>query len=91
MTQNSFMNYELVKIRQEMDHDVWWGFSFIEYDLFNDAVSKEHEVIPVICRGGPWGYEVSRFPYVLESRLTDGGKILSLTHQAIPIRVRGGL
>jgi hypothetical protein len=39
------------------------------------------KVIPVTGRGGPSGCETSRFPHFLDNRLTDGGKVVSLTHQ----------
>jgi hypothetical protein len=36
------------------------------------------EAIPVTGRGGPKAYETSRLPHLVDSRLTDGGKVVSL-------------
>jgi hypothetical protein len=38
---------------------------------------KKGKTIPVTSRGGPYGCETSRFPYFLDNRLTDGGKVVS--------------
>jgi hypothetical protein len=32
-------------------------------------------------RGGPWGCEISRLPHFLDSRLTDGSEVFSLTRR----------
>jgi hypothetical protein len=37
------------------------------------------KAILVTGSGGPWGCETSRFAHFLDSRLTDGGKVVSLT------------
>jgi hypothetical protein len=37
--------------------------------------------IPVTGCGGPWDSETLRFPHFLDSRLTDGGEVVSLTCQ----------
>jgi hypothetical protein len=39
------------------------------------------EAIPVTGLGGPGGYETLRLPHFLDNRLTDGGKVVSLTHR----------
>jgi hypothetical protein len=39
------------------------------------------KAIPVTGREGPWGSETSRLPHLLDSRHTDGGKVVSLTHR----------
>jgi hypothetical protein len=44
------------------------------------GVQKRYS-IPGIGRGGPQGCETSRLPHFLDSRLTDGGDIVSLTRQ----------
>jgi hypothetical protein len=36
------------------------------------------------------GCETSRFPHFLDNRFTDGGEVVSLTGQAIPVTGRGG-
>jgi hypothetical protein len=36
---------------------------------------------PATGRGGPQGCETSRFPHFLDNRLTDGGKVVSLTRR----------
>jgi hypothetical protein len=41
-------------------------------------------------RGCPWGCQPLRLPYFLANRLTDGGEVVSLTCQAIPVTGRGG-
>jgi hypothetical protein len=33
---------------------------------------------------------MSRLPHFLDSRLTDGGEVVSITRQAIPVTGRGG-
>jgi hypothetical protein len=37
------------------------------------------KAIPVTGREGPSGCETSRLPHFLDNRLTDGGKVVSLT------------
>jgi hypothetical protein len=37
------------------------------------------KAIPVTGRGGPYGCDTSRLPHLLDSRLTDGGEVVSLT------------
>jgi hypothetical protein len=39
------------------------------------------KAIPVTGRGGPWSCETSRLPHLLDSRLTVGGKVESLTRR----------
>jgi hypothetical protein len=39
------------------------------------------KAIPVVGRGSPQGCETSRLPHVLDSRLTDGGEVVSLTRR----------
>jgi hypothetical protein len=41
---------------------------------------KKSKAIPVTGRGGPYGCEMSRLPHFLDSRLTDGGEVVTLTH-----------
>jgi hypothetical protein len=51
---------------------------------------KKGKVVPVAGREGPQSCEMSRLPYFLDNRLTDGGEVVSLTrtplfyHQMIP-------
>jgi hypothetical protein len=40
---------------------------------------KKGKAIPVTGREGPYGCETSRLPHFLDNRLTDGGKVVSLT------------
>jgi hypothetical protein len=44
-------------------------------------ISVKSKVIPVTGRGGVHGYEMLRLPHCLDNRLTDGGKVVSLTHR----------
>jgi hypothetical protein len=41
--------------------------------------------------GGPYDYETSRLPHFIDSRLTDGGKVVSLTRRPrfTPRKIRG--
>jgi hypothetical protein len=41
--------------------------------------TKKSEAIPVTGREGLYGCETSRLPHLLDNRLTDGGKVVSLT------------
>jgi hypothetical protein len=45
------------------------------------VVKGEGKGIPVTGRGGPLGCETLRLPYFLDNRLTDGGKVVSLTRR----------
>jgi hypothetical protein len=47
------------------------------------------KAIPVTGRGGPYGCETSRFPHFLDSRRTDGGKVVSLTRRPLLRRPYG--
>jgi hypothetical protein len=40
------------------------------------------KAIPVTGREGPQGCETSRLPHFLDNRLTDGGKVVSLTRRS---------
>jgi hypothetical protein len=42
---------------------------------------KKGKAIPVTGRAGPQGCETSRLPHFLDNRLTDDGKVVSLTHR----------
>jgi hypothetical protein len=44
-------------------------------------VKGKGKAIPVTGHGGPKGCETSRFPHYLDNRLTDGGKVVSLTRR----------
>jgi hypothetical protein len=39
------------------------------------------KIIPVTGRGGPYGCETSRPQHFLDTRLTDGGEVVSLTRR----------
>jgi hypothetical protein len=39
------------------------------------------KAIPVTSRGGPQACEMSRIPHFVDSRLTDGGEVVSLTRR----------
>jgi hypothetical protein len=43
---------------------------------------QKGKFVPVTGRGGPYGYETSRLSHFLDSRLTDGGELVSLTHRS---------
>jgi hypothetical protein len=47
---------------------------------FSIAIRKG-KAVPVTGREGPWRCERSRLPHLLESRLIDGGKVVSLARQ----------
>jgi hypothetical protein len=48
-------------------------------DIFKILKGK---AIPVTGCGVPYGSETSWLPYLLDSRLTDGGEVVSLTRQS---------
>jgi hypothetical protein len=43
------------------------------------------QVIPVTARGGPYVYETSRLPHILDNRLTNGDELVSLTRRPATI------
>jgi hypothetical protein len=44
-------------------------------------IGKKGKVMTVTCRKGLQGCETSRLPHFLDSRFTDGGKVVSLTRR----------
>jgi hypothetical protein len=44
---------------------------------------KASKAIPVTSRGGLWRCEMWKVPLCLDNRLTDGGKVGSLTHRPL--------
>jgi hypothetical protein len=48
---------------------------------WSQILKKKGNAIRVTGRGGPQGCETSRFPHFLDSRLTDGGEVVSLTYR----------
>jgi hypothetical protein len=57
------------------------GFAFEEQRLNQVQKYVKNKAIPVTGRGGLYGYEMLRIPHCLDNRLTDGGRIVSLTHR----------
>jgi hypothetical protein len=49
----------------------------------NTLWQKEGKAIPVTGRGSPQGCEKSRLPHFLDSRLTNGGEVVSLTRRPL--------
>jgi hypothetical protein len=45
--------------------------------------SVKGKAIPVTGHEGPEGREMSRVPHFLDSRLTDGGEVVSLTRRPL--------
>jgi hypothetical protein len=43
-------------------------------------MKRKVKAIPVTGRGGPQGCETLRLPHFIDSWLTDGGEVVSLTH-----------
>jgi hypothetical protein len=41
------------------------------------------KALPITGRGGPLGYETSRLPHFLNSRLTVGGEVVSLMRRPL--------
>jgi hypothetical protein len=44
-------------------------------------VHEKGKTIPVTCRGGLFGCNMSRIPHFVDSHLRDGGEVVSFTHQ----------
>jgi hypothetical protein len=44
-------------------------------------VNTKSKVIPVTGLGGLWGCEMLRISYCIDNLLTNGGKVVSLTHR----------
>jgi hypothetical protein len=53
----------------------------ILYDQIQLKIKDKDKAIPVTGREGPEGCETSRLPHFLNSRLTDGGEVVSPTRQ----------
>jgi hypothetical protein len=53
-------------------------------------VETKYKTIPVAARGGQYDCETSRLSHFLDSRLKDGGEVVSLTSQAIFVTGRRG-
>jgi hypothetical protein len=52
-----------------------------EPSFSRNVKKKRGKTLPVTGRGGPSGCETSRPPHFLDSWLTDGGEVISLTCQ----------
>jgi hypothetical protein len=48
----------------------------------HEEMESKNKAIPVTGRGGPQGYEISRLPYFLDSRLTEGAEVVSLKRRS---------
>jgi hypothetical protein len=61
----------------------------INFAVYPDKEGKQIEAVLVTVREVPQGYETSRHPHILDSRLTDDGVILSLMQwmSSIPERL----
>jgi hypothetical protein len=65
----------------------------------SDSIKEPHEyksrgtdeAIPLTGREGPYGYEMTRPPNFLDTRLTDGGEVLNLMRRQpfIPRKIPG--
>jgi hypothetical protein len=57
----------------------------LTYKTFRELILRQFRTIGSHCkegkaiREGPWGCETSRLPHLLDDRLIDGGKAVSLT------------
>jgi hypothetical protein len=49
--------------------------------ITTNVIGVGSKAISVTGRGGPWCCETSRLQHLLDSRLTDGGEIVSLTRR----------
>jgi hypothetical protein len=60
-------------------------FEFLSTNLMQKeyVTVKKGTAIPVTALGGPYSCEASRFPHLLESRLTDGREVVSLTRRPV--------
>jgi hypothetical protein len=57
----------------------WWGNLIVPNRIDPLGKVKKRKVIPVTGREGPWSCETPRLSHYLDNRLTDGGKVVSLT------------
>jgi hypothetical protein len=51
------------------------------FDSNSEVIVSKSKAIPVTGSEGPWGCERSRLPHLLDNRLIDGGKVVSLTRR----------
>jgi hypothetical protein len=59
----------------------YWVLTKLDH---HSSSKKKCKAIPVTGRGGPIGCEMLRIPHCLDNRLTDGGKVVSLTRRPCP-------
>jgi hypothetical protein len=67
---------ELQLLNQSFFHEIWILNLFYFKQKLN-GWNVKGRTIPVSCCGGPWGYEMSRFPHFLDSRVRDCSVVVS--------------
>jgi hypothetical protein len=57
-------------------------FVMVTPRVFYEVSTNRSKAVPVTGRGGPYGREKSRLSHFLESRLIDGGEVVSLKRRS---------
>jgi hypothetical protein len=64
------IHFKIVKVHHYIFRIIW-----------SKHVAIKGKPIPVTGREGPLGCEMSRLPYILDNRLTEGNEVVSLTRR----------
>jgi hypothetical protein len=79
--QSQVQQYILQNLLKVIHFKILKVHHYIFRQIRSKHVAIKGKPIPVTGREGPQGCEMSRLPYILDNRLTDGGEVVSLIRQ----------